>query len=67
MKQKNPILNAILYIINSILVKAFQFFLVPVYTAYLTTEQYGVSNLITSFTLIGGVLITLSIGTATSR
>lgn len=65
--KKRPVVNAILYIINNILVKAFQFFLVPIYTVRLTTEQYGVSNLVTSFTMIGGVLITLSIGSATSR
>ena len=67
MKGKNPALNSILYVINNLLVKAFQFFLVPIYTTQLTTQEYGVSNLVTNFTMIGGVLITLSIGSATSR
>lgn len=67
MNNKKMLLNAMLYVINNILVKAFQFFLVPIYTAYLTTAEYGTSNLISSFSVIGGVLLTLSIGSATSR
>lgn len=67
MNNKKLVTNSILYVINNILTKAFQFFLVPIYTAYLTTAEYGTSNLISNFIAIGSVLISLSIGSATAK
>lgn len=67
MNNKKMILNACVYVSNNIIIKAFQFFLVPVYTAYLTSEEYGANNMIVSFVSILTILATLSISSATSR
>ena len=37
--------NSILYTLGNLLLKAFSFFLIPLYTAYLSTEEYGIINL----------------------
>lgn len=67
MSNKKVVLNACVYVANNIFVKAFQFFLVPIYTAFLSPEEYGANNVITSFISILAVLMTLSISSATSR
>lgn len=67
MKNKKMILNAFVYVANNIFIKAFQFFLVPVYTAHLTYEEYGANNVITSFVSIFTILATLSVSSAISR
>lgn len=56
--KSNVYINSVLYSGGNILLKAFSFFLIPLYTAYLSTEQYGVINLSTSFsTLLGYVIV----------
>lgn len=67
MKNKKVLINAMVYVANNIFVKAFQFFLVPVYTAVLSTEEYGISGVLSSFTSVVGILMTLSIGSANLR
>ena len=67
MKNKKMITNAFVYVINNIFIKAFQFFLVPIYTAHLTYEEYGANNVITSFVSIFTIIATLSISSAISR
>lgn len=67
MGNKKVVLNAFVYVANNIFVKAFQFFLVPIYTAYLSPAEYGANNVITSLVSILGVIMTLSISSAISR
>ena len=38
--------NTIIFAIGNILVKLISFFLMPLYTSVLTTEQYGVAELL---------------------
>ena len=64
---KKLIVNASIYVANSVFIKAFQFFLVPIYTSQFSTEEYGANNVIGNFVLIMGVVTTLSIGQANAR
>lgn len=41
--------NSILYTISGLLIKCFSFFLLPLYTAFLSTEEYGITGLASSF------------------
>ncbi|MDO5432580.1 polysaccharide biosynthesis C-terminal domain-containing protein [Eubacterium sp.] len=50
--------NTVVFAIGNVLVKVISFFLMPLYTAVLTTEQYGVSELLNS-----AIEIILPIGT----
>lgn len=59
--------NSILYTIGNLMLKAFSFFLIPLYTAFLSTEEYGVVNLATGFFGVASALITLSLGSAMVR
>ena len=45
-KEKKLASNILLFSLTMLLPKLLSFFLVPVYTAYLTTEEYGISDLI---------------------
>ena len=46
---KKIIINSIVYSASGILLKCFSFFLLPLYTAYLTTEDYGITSIANSF------------------
>lgn len=59
--------NSILYTIGNLMLKAFSFFLIPLYTSFLSTEEYGVVNLATGFFGVAAALITLSLGSAQIR
>ena len=59
--------NSITYSIGNLLLKAFSFLLLPLYTAYLSTEQYGVLNLASSFYTIVGCFVTLSLQFSVAR
>ena len=59
--QKQVIRNSIIYTISNILLKAFSFLLLPLYTSYLTLEDYGITGLIASFTSVAQYIITFSI------
>lgn len=48
-EKKKVISNSLYYSLGNVLLKLFSFFLIPLYTAYLTTEQYGIINLANSF------------------
>ena len=53
MGQKKDVLkNSLFYTIGNLLLKAFSFFLIPLYTSYLSPEQYGILNLSTSFSSV---------------
>ena len=48
--KKKVFQNSVLYIFSSLLVKSIGFLLLPIYTYYLTPEDYGITNMIASFT-----------------
>jgi O-antigen/teichoic acid export membrane protein len=64
---KKVIFNSGLYAIVSILQKAIGFFLLPIYTLYLTPADYGVTGLVISLTSVLSMFLTLSLGGAVSR
>lgn len=64
---KKLIKNSALYTLGNILLKAFSFLLIPLYTSYLTTEDYGITNLVSSFTALLSCIITLSLQNAVIR
>lgn len=59
--------NSLLYTIGNLLLKAFSFFLIPLYTTFLTTDDYGITNLVTGFTGVVSCIITLSFQYAVIR
>lgn len=65
--KSNVYINSILYSGGNILLKAFSFFLIPLYTAYLSTEQYGVINLATSFSSVLGYIIVFGLQYSVKR
>lgn len=67
MTKKKVIKNSIIYTVNDILIKAFNFLLLPLYTAYLTTNDYGTTNLIASFTGVSGFVVACSLYAAIIR
>lgn len=69
MKQKYNYLikNISLFAISSFIPKALVFVLIPIYTGYLTTEQYGVADLISTTVELAIPIFTLTIYDAVLR
>lgn len=68
MREKNKVLlNSALYTFNTILLKAMSFLLLPLYTHFLTPEDYGVTNLLACFTSVASFIIAFSLYAAVSR
>lgn len=61
------IINSGLYTFSSILVKAIGFLLLPVYTLFLTPEDYGITNLVTSFNGVASFVVAFSLYSAVVR
>lgn len=59
--------NSLIYTVNDLMLKAFTFFLLPLYTAYLSTEDYGTTNLVNSFTQVSSYIIVFSLFMSVSR
>jgi len=59
--------NSILYSLSSLLVKAMNFVLLPIYTLFLTPDDYGITNLINSFTQVASFIIAFSLYSAVIR
>lgn len=59
--------NSIIYTIAGILTKCFSFFLLPLYTAYLTTEDYGITTLTASFISAMAFVVAMSLFSAVLR
>lgn len=59
--------NTILFAANNFGTKLITFFLVPIYTATLTTENYGIADLVTTISTIVVPIFTLNIGEAVMR
>jgi O-antigen/teichoic acid export membrane protein len=65
--KKTVLANSIYYTFSSLLIKAFGFFLLPLYTAYLSPNDYGITNLIQSFLSVSTFLISFSLYSAIPR
>ena len=61
MNTKKVFVNSFLYTVGNLLLKAFAFLLLPLYTAYLSTEEYGIFNLASSFYLVVSCIVTLGL------
>ncbi len=59
--------NSIIYTASGILIKCFSFFLLPLYTAYLTTADYGVTNIANSFVSVMSFVAAFSLYSAVMR
>lgn len=68
MSSKGKVLqNSFLYIFSSLSVKAIGFILLPVYTLFLTPEDYGITNLVNSFTQVATFIVAFSLYSAVVR
>ena len=59
--------NSIIYSISGLLMKCFSFFLLPLYTSFLTTKDYGIINLANSFTASMIFIVAFSLYSAVLR
>lgn len=59
--------NLFLYFISMFLPKIFSFFLVPFYTSYLSTEEYGISDLVLNTASLILPVLSLNINSAVLR
>jgi len=59
--------NSFLYIFSSLLVKAVGFLLLPIYTLFLTPEDYGIINLTTGFIQVSIFIIAFSLYSSAIR
>lgn len=59
--------NTLIFTIGSITTKIITFILVPLYTYMLTTEEYGVVDLVTTISIVLGPILILNIGESVMR
>ncbi len=64
---KKVFFNAIIYTGSGLLLKCFSFFLLPLYTIYLTTEDYGITSIVTSFISTASFVVAFSLFSAIMR
>jgi len=55
--KKKVLINSLLYTSGNILLRFFSFLLIPLYTAFLIPEQYGIVNLATGFVSVFSCII----------
>ncbi|MGN7396878.1 oligosaccharide flippase family protein [Peribacillus frigoritolerans] len=68
MNSKRKVLeNSFLYTFSTLLVKAIGFLLLPIYTLFLTPEDYGTINLINSFNGVASFIVAFSLYSAITR
>lgn len=68
MSEKSKVLkNSLLYTFSALLVNAISFLLLPVYTMFLTPKDYGITNLISSFTGVTTFIVAFSLYSAIIR
>ena len=65
--KKKVLENSFLYIFSSLLVKAMGFLLLPIYTLFLTPDDYGVTNLIMGFINVATFIVAFSLYSAVIR
>ena len=59
--------NSIIYTISGLMLKCFSFFLLPLYTTYLTTEDYGIQSVAISFMSTMAFVVAFSLYSAVMR
>lgn len=59
--------NSFLYTLSAMLVKAVGFLLLPVYTHFLTPDDYGIINLVNGFTQVAIFIVAFSLYSAITR
>lgn len=64
---RKVLINSIIYSCSGLLLKCFSFFLLPLYTVYLTTEDYGINSVITSFISTASFIVAFSLFSAVMR
>ncbi len=64
---KKLILNAVIYSCSGLLLKCVSFFLLPLYTVYLTTEDYGITSITSTFSGTMSYIVAFSLFSAVSR
>lgn len=64
---KKVLLNSGIYSLTNILQKGIGFLLLPLYTLYLSPEDYGITGIVNSFTTVLTLLFTLSLNGAVQR
>ena len=67
MKLPKIVTNSALYSFTTLLQKGASFFLLPLYTAFLTPEDYGIVNVVTSVSSFLAVIIMMSLNGAATR
>ena len=67
MKKNNVIKNSLIYSLSGILIKCFSLFLIPLYTAYLSTEEYGITNIVSRFITTMSFVVAFSLYSAIPR
>jgi O-antigen/teichoic acid export membrane protein len=67
MRLPNIVKNSALYSFTTLLQKGAAFFLLPLYTAFLTPEDYGIVNVVTSVSSFMAVLIMMALNGAATR
>lgn len=68
MSSKRKVLqNSFLYIFSSLLLKAMGFLLLPLYTLFLEPEDYGITNLVSSFVNVSIFVVAFSLFSAVVR
>lgn len=66
-KKASILTNSVMYTIGNLFLKAFSFFLIPLYTACLSTEQYGIINLSSGFYTLASSVMMLGLQYAVVR
>ncbi len=67
MNEKKVFSNSILYTINGLIQNCFSFIMLPLYTAYLTTNDYGITSLAENFISVMSYMCAFSMYTAVTR
>ncbi len=65
--RKKVLENSLLYIFSSLLVKAIGFLLLPIYTLFLSPDDYGITNLVMGFTNVATFVVAFSLYSAVIR
>ena len=65
--EKKVFLNSIIYSCSGLMLKCMSFFLLPLYTIYLTTEDYGINSVATSFITTMSFIFAFSLFSAVMR
>ena len=65
--KKKVLENSFLYIFSSLLIQAIGFILLPIYTLFLTPQDYGITNLVNGFIHVATFIVAFSLYSAAIR